>query len=171
MDRITLRPFGSDEYHAFFRRYVQDPVMDPSPFIYNREMIDRSYRYNYGGFQENYAHYGIFLGQDPVGSLQLKRINRELGTCEIGIILRDDSVKNRGIGSRAILLAMIAARDEYGLRIMTGDTKERNKRMIRVFEKLGFRLVERIPDAFQLPDGSTEDRLVYSRTLTEDLKV
>lgn len=43
----------------------------------------------------------------------------------------------------------------------------RNKRMIRVFEKLGFERVETVPDAFELPDGQKEDRLIYRKYLTE----
>ena len=167
--RVTLRPFSEEEYHAFFRRYVPDPVIDPNPFVYNREMIDRSYRYNYGGFRENYAHFGVFLDSDPVGNLQLKRIDRARGLCEIGIILRDEGVKDRGIGTQAVRLAMQKAKDEYGLQKMAGDTMGQNKRMIRVFEKLGFRLTERVEGAFSLPDGSREDRLVYEKTLVEDL--
>lgn len=165
---IALLPFTKEEYHDFFRRYEPDPVMDPEPFRYNAEQIDRSYRYNYGGFRENYAHYGIFLGHEPVGSLQLKRMNPETGVCEIGIILRDDSVKNRGIGTSAIRLAMKAARQEYGMSTMIGDTMVRNRRMIRVFEKLGFILAERIEGGFELSDGSRQDRLVFRKDLLDE---
>ena len=49
-----------------------------------------------------------------------------------------------------------------------GDTMGRNKRMARVFEKLGFTLTETVPGAFELPDGTREDRLVYIRQLTEE---
>ena len=164
---IVLRPFTPEEYHAFFRRYVPDPVTDAAPFTYNREQIDRSYRYNYGGFQENYAHFGIFLDDSPVGSLQLKRMDFEKGTVEVGIILRDDSVKNRGIGTEAVRQAMLLARDHYRLDRMLGDTMGRNARMIRVFEKLGFTLVERVSGGFELSDGSRQDRLVYTKSLTE----
>ena len=37
----------------------------------------------------------------------------------------------------------------------------------RVFEKLGFERVETVPDAFELPDGQKEDRLIYRKYLTE----
>lgn len=168
MREIVLRPFMPEEYHAFFRRYIPDPVTDPTPFTYNREQIERSYRYNYGGFQENYAHYGIFLDDEPVGSLQLKRMDPEKGTGEFGIILRDDGVKNQGIGTRAVLLAMAEARNRYHLKMLMGDTMGRNLRMIRVFEKTGFELQERIPDAFRLSDGSRQDRLVYRKKLMEE---
>ena len=167
INNIALLPFTQEEYHDFFRRYIPDPMMDSGPFRYNAEQIDRSYRYNYGGFREDYAHYGIFRGREPVGSLQLKRMNPETGTCEIGIILRDDSVKNLGIGTIAIRLAMQTARDQYGMCTMIGDTMLRNRRMIRVFEKLGFTLVERIEGGFELSDGSRQDRLVFHKSLLD----
>ena len=96
---VELRTFTEKEYHQFFREYESDPLMDPVPFVYNKEQISRSYAYNHGGFRENYAHYGIFLDGKPVGSFQLKRMDPVRKCCEFGIILKNDSVKNRGIGS------------------------------------------------------------------------
>ena len=164
---VELRCFTEKEYHQFFKGYVSDPLMDPVPFVYNKEQISRSYAYNHGGYRENYAHFGIFLDDSPVGSLQLKRMDFEKGTVEVGIILRDDSVKNRGIGTEAVRQAILVARDHYRLDRMLGDTMGRNARMIRVFEKLGFTLVERVSGGFELSDGSRQDRLVYAKSLTE----
>ena len=168
MSRIELRTFTEKEYHAFFRRYQPDPLMDLSPFRYNREQISRSYVYNHGGYRENYEHLGIFLDGEPVGSFQLKRMDQEKKQCEFGIILRDDSVKNRGLGTEAIRAGMRIAREKYGMETVIGDTMGRNRRMMRVFEKLGFTLAETVPGAFELPDGSREDRYVYTKKLKED---
>ena len=170
MEKLELRAFEEEEYHAFFKHYVPDPMMDPSPFIYNREQISRSYLYNHGGYRPDYVHYGAFIGQKAVGSLQLKRIDLEKHSCEFGIILQNDEVKDQGIGTAAILELMLLARDQYGINLMIGDTMKRNKRMIRVFEKLGFELVETVPEAFALPDGQKEDRLVYHKHLREEEK-
>ncbi|MER2055826.1 MAG: GNAT family N-acetyltransferase [Clostridia bacterium] len=168
MDGLEVRTFTEEEYHAFFMKYVPDPVMDPSPFRYSREQISRSYLYNHGGFRPDYAHFGVFLDQIPVGSLQLKRMDREKHSCEFGIILQNDDVKDRGIGTAAIMKLMDLAKEQYSMELMTGDTMGRNKRMIRVFEKLGFELIETVPDAFELPDGQKEDRLIYRKSLTEE---
>ena len=75
MERLVVRTFEEEEYHTFFKGYIPDPMMDAPPFFYNHEQISRSYRYNHGGFRPDYAHYGAFLNQEPVGSLQLKRID------------------------------------------------------------------------------------------------
>ena len=123
---IEMRTFSEEEYHQFFKGYVSDPMMDPSPFHYNRER-----------------------------------------SCEFGIILQNDKCKNQGIGTEAIRLGMKLARDQYGMKYLIGDTMGRNKRMIHVFEKLGFTLMERIPASFELADGTKEDRLVYRINLTE----
>ena len=168
MCRIELRTFIEEEYHRFFQGYVSDPVMDASPFVYNREQVSRSYVYNHGGFRKDYAHYGIFMDQEPVGSFQLKRIDLGRKRCEFGIILQNDRVKNRGIGTEAIRLGMEEARRRFGIEVMIGDTMRINKRMQRVFEKLGFHLVETVPEAFECPNGVREDRLVYEKNLTEE---
>ena len=168
MERLVVRTFEEEEYHTFFKGYIPDPMMDAPPFFYNHEQISRSYIYNHGGYRENYEHLGVFLNHEPVGSFQLKRIDRQKKQCEFGIILRDDSVKNKGIGTEAIRLGMKLAKDKYGIQMMIGDTMGRNTRMMRVFEKLGFSLAETVPDAFELPDGTKEDRYVYIKQLTED---
>ena len=165
---IELRTFTEGEYHAFFRRYQPDPMMDSSPFRYNREQISRSYVYNHGGYRENYVHLGIFENNEPVGSFQLKRMDPEKSRCEFGIILRDDRVKNRGVGTEAIRQGMKLAKEKYGIQTIIGDTMGRNTRMMHVFEKLGFTLSEKVQDAFELPDGTKEDRYVYIKRLTEE---
>lgn len=168
MEHIELRTFTEEEYHTFFRLYQPDRMMDLSPFRYNYEQISRSYIYNHGGYRENYEHFGIFLNHEPIGSFQLKRIDLQKKQCEFGIILRDDSVKNKGIGTEAIRQGMEIAKNRYGIQRMIGDTMGRNKRMMHVFEKLGFSLVEKVPDAFDLPDGTKEDRFVYIKQISED---
>ncbi|MCR5296615.1 MAG: GNAT family N-acetyltransferase [Clostridiales bacterium] len=167
MREITLAPFTEEQYHVFFRGYRQDPLMTPDPFVYSEEQVSMSYRWNYGGFQQHYAHYGIFLDGVPVGSFQLKRIDPETKTCEFGIILQHDGYKDRGIGTEAIRRGMRLAADEFGVETVIGDTAGRNKRMQRVFEKLGFEMTETIPDAFELPDGTKDSCLIWRKTLKE----
>lgn len=168
MSLIELRTFTETEYHAFFRRYQADPLIDPFPFRYNREQVSRSYDYNHGGYRNDYEHFGIFADGEPVGSFQLKRIDRDRKKCEFGIILRDESVRNCGIGTETIRQAMKLAASKYQIETLIGETMGRNYRMMRVFEKLGFQLTERIPDAFELADGTRQDRLVYQKQITEE---
>ena len=73
-------------------------------------------------------------------------------------------------GTTAIRKLMDLARDQFGMETMIGDTMGSNKRMIRVFEKLGFKMIEKVPEAFVFPDGQHEDRLVFQKNLREASK-
>jgi len=166
--QVELRTFTEEEYHEFFRGYEPDPLIDPAPFVYDPRQIAVSYRYNHDGFRDHYCHYGIFADGKPVGSFQLKRIDPEKRRCEFGIILQNETVRNRGIGTEAIRLGMDTARNQFGVLSVIGDTMGRNKRMQRVFGKLGFRLTGRKAGALRLPDGTVDDCLVYEKELSED---
>lgn len=167
IQKITLSPFSEEDYHRFFRGYIPDPLMTSVPFRYSREQVASSYRYNYGGFQKGYAHFGIFLDNIPVGSFQLKRMDPERQSCEFGIILQNDFYKNRGIGTEAIRIGMDIARRRFHILTVYGDTSGRNTRMQRVFQKLDFELCETVKDAYDLPDGSHDDRLIWKKELNK----
>ena len=164
--KTLLRPFSEPEYYRFFQDYEPDPVMEPGTYRYNAEVVSRSYHYNYH-VRRNYAHYGIFLlDGTPVGCFQLKRMDESRKYCEFGIILQNERWMNQGIGTEAIRQGLIIARDQFGMATVMGDTSSRNGRMIRVFEKLGFHLVETVKDAFLLVNGQPGDRLIYEIELS-----
>lgn len=156
---IVLRPFTREEYHDFFRRYVPDPVMDPYPYRYSYEHVDRCFDYDESR-RDRYPTFGIFADDASVGSLSLKRIDRAAKKCEIGLMMVDDACKNRGYGTEAMRLAMDKAVSEYGVAHIWADTMSGNTRMQHVLDKLGFRLVERVTNVFDMPGGK-QDRLVY----------
>ena len=168
---ISLRSCTETEYDLFFQGYVSDPLMVSQKYVYNREVVARSYEYNYHQ-RENYANFGIFLDNHPVGLFQLKRINSEQKKCEFGIVLQNDSVKNRGIGTAAVSLGIEIARKQFGIETLIGDTNETNARMRHVFEKLGFQLSQVVPAAMRKTEiDPTDDLLIYELKLTkkEDL--
>ena len=167
MDTVILRTFTEEEYHLFFRGYEADPLVNPAPYQYNKEQVSRSYHYNHDGFQQGYVHFGIIFNNQPVGSFQLKRMNPKTKTGEFGIILQHDRWKDRGIGTAAILAGLQIAKDQFGLEKIMGDTMSCNGRMRHIFEKLGFQLIETVPDAFQLSNGKREDRLIYQKNISE----
>ncbi len=156
---ITLRPFTREEYHDFFRRYVADPVMDPHPYHYSCEHVDRSFDFDESR-REWYPTFGIFADGAAVGSLSLKRIDKAAKKCEIGLIMVNDTCKNRGYGTAAMQLAMEKAVSEYGMEHIWADTMGGNTRMQHVLDKLGFRMAERIAQVYDMPGGK-QDRLVY----------
>lgn len=157
---VTLRPFTREEYHAFYEAYEPDPIMDPNPYRYSYEHVDRSYDYDLSR-RDVYPVFGIFTaGGEPVGTLSLKRVDRERGQCEIGIVMRDERCKNRGFGTQALRQGIAYAADTLGLRRICGDTMGSNLRMQHLFAKLGFRLVSRVAHVYDMGDR-WEDKLDY----------
>lgn len=162
---IMLRPFTREEYHDFYRRYRPDPIMDPRPYRYSREHVDRCYDYDLSRADWS-PTFGIFNEESvAVGTLSLKRIDRAKNCCEIGIVMANDRCKNRGYGTEAMRQAIVMAREAYGLRTILADTMGSNLRMQHILEKLGFRLTERIPHVYDMQDR-WEDRLNYALTLS-----
>lgn len=158
---VSLRFCTREEYHAFFRGYVADPLMSPQPYRYQAEYVDRSFDYDLSR-RAWYPNYGVFDPQNRlVGILSLKRIDRERHRCELGIILRDDSCKGRGLGTAAVREGIRIAQTVYGVRTILADTTGSNRRMQRVLEKLGFRLTERVERILDFGDHR-EDCLYYA---------
>ena len=81
------------------------------------------------------------------------------------IVIKD---KDRGIGTEALILGLEIARTQYHIDYIFGDTAGRNNRMKRVFEKTGFELIETVPNAFELPDGRYDSRLIWKKRLKDD---
>jgi acetyltransferase len=65
-------------------------------------------------------------------------------SCEFALTVADD-VQRQGIGRQIMQSLMNAARDR-GLEIMEGDVLSSNRKMLRLCEGLGFRLVRRIEE-------------------------
>lgn len=156
---IVLRPFSREEYHDFFRRYEADPAMDPTPYHYQFTHVDKSFDYDLSR-QEWYPQFGIFWENKVIGILSLKRIDRTRQRCEIGLMMVNDDYKNHGYGTQAMMEAIRMARNDYGLKHLYADTMGSNLRMQHVLEKLGFRLVERIPHVYHF-GNRVEDKLDY----------
>lgn len=164
---VTLRPFIRAEYHAFYRNYEPDPVMDPHPYRYSREHVDRAFDYD-ASRADWYPVFGIFNEENiPVGSLALKRIDREKARCEIGIVMANDRWKNRGYGTEAMQQAIQLAAEQYGVRTILADTMGSNRRMQHLLDKLGFQLIERIAHVYDMQDH-WEDRLNYVLEVHDD---
>lgn len=158
--KITLRPFTRAEYHEFYQDYEADPIMDPNRYEYNATHVDKCFDYDQTR-RDWYPVFGIFDEEGtPVGSLSIKRIDREASRCEIGIILQSDAYKNQGYGTEAMRQAIRYAAEDLGLRLIYADTMGSNARMQHILDKLGFRLIERIPRVYDM-GGRMEDKLDY----------
>lgn len=165
-ESMILRPFTREEYHDFYRRFVIDPIMDTRQYDYQFTHVDKCFDYDQSRM-DWYPTFGIFVDGVSVGTLALKRIDREKQRCEIGIMMVNDSCKGRGYGTAAMRQAIRIACRDYHVRHIFADTMGSNLRMQHILEKLGFQLIERIPHVYVL-GGRCEDKLDYRLEVTDE---
>ncbi len=141
---IRLEEETPELCHAFFRQLRQDPLLfaderDFKPYRYRAAAVDADFARRFA--QPDRRSYTILRGERVIGSLEFKRIDPAEKRCELSICLVNDSVKNRGFGTRAERLALALAFEELGMETVTASVLAKNSRSQHVLQKLGFRYV------------------------------
>lgn len=84
-------------------------------------------------------HLAVMLEQEPIGEVILKNLDSEKGY--LSIHMKNNSVKNRGIGTQAEILALEYAFGSLGMETVFADAVHKNKRSQHVLEKVGFQKI------------------------------
>lgn len=159
-ERIDLRKFTRQEYHEFYKHYIADPIMDPEPYVYDYEKVDAGYTYRMDRMSW-YPIAGIFLKDGtPIGEMQFKRIDREKGQCELGIILVSNEIKGKGYGTEATQMAIDYAFSNLQLKYVYLDTMGRNIRAQKICRKLGFEFLNKEEQHYDMK-SYWDDKLNY----------
>ena len=144
-ETLSMIPMTRERCHEFYREFERDPAtfMDMSlfePFVYDPEWVDR-----YFDRQQDPGRvlFAVMKGGQPVGEVKLWDIDREKRECNLGIHMRNDSVKGKGYGTWAEQLALKYAFDMLGMEAVNADAVLKNTRSQHVLEKAGFRLIRR----------------------------
>ena len=142
---ISLHDVTLALMHEYYKGFQNDPdiFMDLSRFteyIYNPAVVDA--RYHAQEFDAGRKNFFIMADGKPVGEISLKHIDNERKQAELSIHLQNDSVKNRGIGTRAEQLLLTYAFDVMHLELVLANTVLKNTRSQRVLEKIGFQFVK-----------------------------
>ena len=141
---LRLVPSTKELTRAFYRVFAHDPALfeDESrlvPYVYDEAAVDAKFEERQK--RVNNSPYFILLGDEVIGELVLKNLDEKEKSCELGICLVNDSVKNKGYGTAAERLALEKAFDELGLETVLADCLLKNTRSQHVLQKLGFRFV------------------------------
>lgn len=140
MSSTTLQPLTRALCHRLFERWQNDPSIfangaQCTPYVYNPIATDRYF----DGLQSSTLMvFAVMREDEPIGELQLKRIDREGGHATLSIHLMCDNVKNKGYGTEGIRLALDYAFGTLGLRTVYADALLTNLRSRHVLEKVGF---------------------------------
>ncbi len=151
---IVLRTMTQKEMRALWRKFVPENNV---PYVYDEEKVDALYENSIEREEWNKT-VGIFTKTDEIiGELTLGRIVYSEKRCDLIIFLANETYRNKGYGSEAIMLAKAYAKDKLGFKRIYADVSDKNARMCAVLKKCGFQHTKTYKGDF--PDGS--DRLVY----------
>ena len=137
---IRLCKMTKDLCRRYHEQFTHDPAMFMdmdrfAPYVYNLTHADAHWQRQQ---DLGRVHLAVMLDEDPIGDLVLKSIDRSKGCCTLGIHLQNDSVKNKGYGTRAEVLALKYAFEELDLSVVYADAIHKNTRSQHVLEKVGF---------------------------------
>lgn len=105
---------------------------------------------------------GIFIdgGERHVGNIKLHRIDQQNQTAETGILVGENDIRGRGIGTEALHLLVAHAFNRLNLNKITAGVIEGNEVSCRIFEKVGFKREGLLREQFYL-DGAFRGCLPY----------
>ena len=137
---IRLCEMTNELARQYYKGFEMDPdlFMDMSkfqPYVYTAEKCDEIVdRYRRMGR----VYLAVMLDNEPIGEVILKNIDQERQCCTLGIHMQNDSVKNKGYGTQAEILALQYAFKILHLKTIFADAIHKNKRSQHVLCKVGF---------------------------------
>lgn len=124
----------------FFQGFTNDPDICSdmhrfAPYVYTEEGADAYWERQH---RLGRMHLALMLGNEPIGEILLKHMDRESRSCTLSIHMKNDSVKNRGYGTCGEILALMFAFGELEMETVYADALTKNQRSRHVLEKVGF---------------------------------
>lgn len=143
MDEISLHIMTRELCHQLFMCWENDPSIYMDMSLFSAYKYDESAVNKYFEAKQNQSRimFAIMKSENPIGELQLKDINRTSRECTLSIHLQNDTVKDKGYGTRAEQLAIQYAFEVLDMVAVNADTIIKNTRSQHVLEKVGFRFI------------------------------
>lgn len=129
--------------HQLFNGWENDPAIyyDKTlykPYVYDKEAVDQYFAETQSNDKVVFA---IMLDDEPIGEVQLKKINYDTKECTLSIHMKNDDYKNKGYGTTAENLAVDYAFNMLNMRVIHADVTRGNLRSSHVLRKIGFHIV------------------------------
>ncbi len=155
-DRLFLEPFQESDIELW---KIWETVTDFSG--YQTHLLPE----NYGTDKNSYQIFMICFDSVKIGAVWIEKIDLIKKTAWIGIFIGDSAYWGKGIGSQAISQVLNIAFEKMNLDYIWLNVRETNKRAIRCYEKVGFKIIMDCgPKYFN--DGSFQNwyRMMISRS-------
>ena len=135
---IKLESMTTELAHKLFIDFKNDEMLfkdkkDFKEYVYDEIKVNN---YVQNKEKDGYILLAILYKEDVIGEIRFKGI--EDSCSEIGIILKNDRYKNKGIGTIALTKALDYAKDNLKLNKIVAKILKTNKRSLHIFEKIGF---------------------------------
>lgn len=135
-EKVVLKSCTKELWHEYYKNYVADPMMDPTPYSYDAERTEKAFYIKTS--DDTRLYFIIFHNGMLIGQIYLKHMDQEKKATEFGIALINDSVKGKGFGTEAIMLLTDYAFHVLGFKSILADSVLQNTRSQYVLEKTGF---------------------------------
>ena len=137
-NKIRLEKMTTELAHKLFIDFKNDEMLfedkkDFKEFIYDENQVNN---YVQNKEKDGYILLAILYEDDVIGEIRFKGI--EDSCSEIGIVLKNDRYKNKGMGTIALSKALDYAKDILKLNKVIASILKTNKRSQHIFEKIGF---------------------------------
>lgn len=166
---IRLCKMTKDLCRRYYSAFEYDPVIfiDLSRFGKYIYSLERSDAYWQRQRDLGRIHFAIMLGDDPIGELLLKSIDPVKYCCTLSVHMQNDSVKNKGYGTTAEILAIEYAYNELRMETIFADALKKNTRSRHVLTKVGFKEINE-DDTFVYYRHDKADRIPQRCQLQTD---
>lgn len=135
---VEITNMSFEYVHQLFNGFKNDYSLfknknDFKEYIYSKEKIDS---YIETKTKEGYKLLAILYKGKAVGEIRLKK--SKLNVYELGVVLKNDHYKNKGLGVVALKKCLEYARNVLGIHSIIVEILKTNERSIHIFKKLGF---------------------------------
>ncbi len=142
MGPVTLSPLEPGHADAMFR-WTSDPEVADGLGLRNAATREGTEAWIAHALGDDSVHaFAIHAGDEHVGMVVLDRMDRAAATTRLHIYVGEPSARGRGVGRRAVELAVERAFGDYGLRTVWLVVHSTNARAIAAYRRAGFRFVD-----------------------------
>ena len=168
--KVYITPIKTDHVQKYIH-FSKDPVlinaMGWGPFESHEEQqfVDAVSKPSLPMFRcEESIIYSIITVNDnvPIGFISLKGIDWDSAKAELAVAICDNQYRSGGYGTEAPTLGIDHVFNSLKLFSIYLSVFPSNTRAIRVYEKIGFKLVKRLEKSWTMPDGKKVDMLIMS---------
>lgn len=133
----------------------KDPLFYDYNFRLRNDLEVREFM-NQKAYNPFCLYYAIINEGEMIGFIGLKRINAFTKNSTLGLVLNPDEV-DKGYGSTALYEFLKIYFHELGFNKMVLDVASYNKRALRLYEKMGFKITKKSKMRYENPYNTTSD--------------